>query len=177
MLFGCIACGQDAATTPATQQPPRRGGSPGTPAPHRLEIGQDCQHPKSSFPLKWQHHPKKKMAWPVLTSYSNKHHHQHHHHLRRLPWHRRFSAKAIRGPEPGAQVLEPLHLTPALRAPTGRPSTFSSVFLCLSLSFCLSSLEVAVASLPPPHLCRIAVFSIKPTFLSANIPTCLSLSS
>ena len=31
-------------------------------------------------------------AWPVL---------------RRLPWPRRFLAKAVRGPEPGAQVLEP----------------------------------------------------------------------
>ena len=81
-------------------------------------------------------------AWPVL---------------RRLPWPRTSLAKAISGPEPGAQVLEPLHLTPALRAPTGRPSTFcsvfltdsylrattgristfSSVFLCLSVSFCL----------------------------------------
>ena len=38
-------------------------------------------------------------------------------------------------------------------------------FLCLSLSFCLS-LEVTVTSLHPPRLCRIAVFSIKPTFLS-----------
>ena len=34
-------------------------------------------------------------AWPVL---------------RRLPWSRRSLAKAISGPEPGAQVLEPLHL-------------------------------------------------------------------
>ena len=32
VLFGGIACGQDAATTPATQQPPRRGGSPGPPS-------------------------------------------------------------------------------------------------------------------------------------------------
>ena len=42
---------------------------------------------------------------------------------------RRFLEKAIRGPEPGAQVSEPLHLTPDLRAPTGRQSTFSFVFL------------------------------------------------
>ena len=45
----------------------------------------------------------------------------------------RFLEKAIRGPEPGAQVFEPLHLTPDLRAPTGRQSTFSFVFLCLSV--------------------------------------------
>merc|ERR1711970_345573 len=37
--------------------------------------------------------------------------------LRRLPWPRRFLAKAIRGPEPGAQVLEPLHLTRILGPP------------------------------------------------------------
>jgi hypothetical protein len=100
-------------------------------------------------------------AWPVL---------------RRLPWPRRSLAKAISGPEPGAQVLEPLHLTPALRAPTGRPSTFSSVFLCLSLSFCLWSLEVTVTSLHPPRLRRIAVFSIKPTFLSWKVSGMLCLS-
>ena len=41
-------------------------------------------------------------AWPVL---------------KRLPWHRRFLAKAIRGSEPGAQVLEPLHLTRILGPP------------------------------------------------------------
>ena len=48
----------------------------------------------------------------------------------RLPWPRRFLAKAIRGPEPGAQVLEPLPLTRIL-------GPFSPVFLCLSLPFCL----------------------------------------
>ena len=32
-----------------------------------------------------------------------------------------------------ARVFEPLHLTPDLRAPTGRQSTFSFVFLCLSV--------------------------------------------
>ena len=41
-------------------------------------------------------------AWPVL---------------RRLPWPRRFLAQAIRGSEPGAQVLEPLHLTRILGPP------------------------------------------------------------
>ena len=66
-----------------------------------------------------------------------------------------FLEKAIRGPEPGAKVFEPLPLTPDLRAPAGRrvrhiytqrqgrvaaaagvgrPSTFSSVFF---LSCCL----------------------------------------
>ena len=59
------------------------------------------------------------------------------HVLRPLPWPRRFLEKAIRGPEPGAQVFEPLPLTPDLRAPTGRPSTFSFVFLCLSVCVAL----------------------------------------
>ena len=38
------------------------------------------------------------------------------HVLRPLPCPRRFLEKAIRGPEPGAQVFEPLHLTSDLRA-------------------------------------------------------------
>ena len=85
-------------------------------------------------------------AWPVL---------------RRLPWPRKFLAKAIRGPEPGAQVLEPLPLTRILGPP---PDVYLHsllsffVFLCLSLSFCLHSLEVTVTSLHPLRLCRIAVF-------------------
>ena len=101
--------------------------------------------------------------------------------LRPLPWPRRFLEKAIRGPEPGAQVFEPLHLTPDLRAPTGRPSIFSFVFLCLSVCVAIAlglrvvyleyilvvSTKVSVTSLHPPRLCRIAVISIKPTFLSS----------
>ena len=59
------------------------------------------------------------------------------HVLRLLPCPRRFLEKAIRGPEPGAQVFEPLHLTPDLRAPFGRQSTFSFVFLCLSVCVAL----------------------------------------
>ena len=58
------------------------------------------------------------------------------HVLRRLPWPRRFLAKAIRGPEPGAQVLEPLHLTRTLGPPPDvyLPSLLSFfVFLCLSV--------------------------------------------
>ena len=87
--------------------------------------------------------------------------------LRPLPCRRRFSAKATCGPAPGAQVFEPLHLTPDLRAPTGCRSQFSLVLLCLStLSFCMCSPEVTVTSLHPPRLCRLAVFSIKPTFLA-----------
>ena len=39
---------------------------------------------------------------------------------------------------------------------------FSSVFLY----YCVCSLEVTVTSLQPTRLCRIAVFSVKPTFLS-----------
>ena len=49
------------------------------------------------------------------------------------------------------------------------PRCHPFVFLCLSLSSCLYSLEVTVTSLHPPRLCRIAVFSIKPTFLSAPL--------
>ena len=47
------------------------------------------------------------------------------------------SGTPLVGPEPGAQVFEPLPLTPDLRAPTGRPSTFSFVFLCLSVCVAL----------------------------------------
>ena len=62
-------------------------------------------------------------AWPVL---------------RRLPWPRRFLAKAIRGPAPGAPVLEPLHLTHILGPPPDVSlRSLLSFFLCLSLSFCL----------------------------------------
>ena len=39
------------------------------------------------------------------------------------------------------------------------------------LSFCLCSLEVTVNSLHPPRLCRIAVFSIKPTFSLKQNPS------
>ena len=73
-------------------------------------------------------------AWPVL---------------RRLPWPRRFLAKAIRGPEPGAHVLEPLHLTPYLGATTGR-----SIYILFFLSFflCLSVCEaLKLRSLPFTH--------------------------
>ena len=56
------------------------------------------------------------------------------HVLRPLPWPRRFLEKAIRGPEPGAQVFEPLPLTPDLRAPPERPIY---ILFCISLSFCL----------------------------------------
>ena len=59
-------------------------------------------------------------------------------------------------------------LVPAKRKKTGkvdetqkRRSQF--IFRAAATS---SRLEVTVTSLPPPHLCRIAVFSIKPTFLS-----------
>ena len=73
------------------------------------------------------------------------------------------------GPEPGAQVLEPPHLTPALRAPPGRPSTVSSVLLSLSFSVFLSvCLEVTVTSLHLLRLCRLAVFSLKPPLLSLS---------
>ena len=63
------------------------------------------------------------------------------------------------------------------RSRAGRPSVGASppdsgsssphrasiyILFCLSLSFCLCSLEVTVTSLHPPRPCRIAVFSIKP---------------
>ena len=54
-------------------------------------------------------------------------------------------------------------LTSTLSVPTGRQSTclhsLLSFFVFLSVS-----LEVTVTSLHPPRLCRVAVFSIKPTF-------------
>ena len=78
-------------------------------------------------------------AWPVL---------------RRLPWPRRFLAKAIRGPEPGAQVLEPLHLTRILGPPPDvylhSPLSFF-VFLCLSVCIALK-----LRSLPFTHLVYVA---------------------
>ena len=91
--------------------------------------------------------------------------------LRRLPWPRRFLAKAIRGPAPGAPVLEPLHLTPMSSGSWGHHRTSIYILFCLSLScFIFLSvkpcLEVTVTSLPPLRLCRNAVFSIKPTFSS-----------
>ena len=73
-------------------------------------------------------------AWPVL---------------RRLPWPRRFLAKAIRGPEPGAQVLEPLDLTRILGPP---PDVYLhsllSFFVFLYLSVCEAS---KLRSLPFTH--------------------------
>ena len=73
-------------------------------------------------------------AWPVL---------------RRLPWPRTFLAKAIRGPEPGAQVLEPLHLTRILGPP---PDVYLhsllSFFVFLYLSVCEA---LKLRSLPFTH--------------------------
>ena len=65
--------------------------------------------------------------------------------LRRLPWPRRFLAKAIRGPEPGAQVLEPLHLTRILGSPP-----------CAYVCSCPSSksLEVRHMMMPPKDISR-----------------------
>ena len=44
---------------------------------------------------------------------------------------------------------------------------WSVLFVYVSI-FCLCSFEVTVTSLHPPRLCRIAVFSVKPTFLSSS---------
>ena len=70
------------------------------------------------------------------------------HVLRLLPCPRRFLEKATRGSALGAQEFEPLHLTPDLRAPTGRQSTFSFVFLCLSVC----ALKLRSLRLDPPRL-------------------------
>ena len=73
-------------------------------------------------------------AWPVL---------------RRLPWPRRFLAKAIRGPAPGAQVLEPLPLTRILGSPPDVSLRFLlSFFVFLYLSVCEA---LKLRSLPFPH--------------------------
>ena len=69
--------------------------------------------------------------------------------LRRLPWRRRFLAKAIRGPEPGAHVLEPLPLTRIFGSPpdVSLPSLLS-FFVFLYLSVCEAS---KLRSLPFTH--------------------------
>ena len=91
--------------------------------------------------------------------------------LRPQPCPLRFSAKATRGPAPGALVFEPLHLTPDSGSLS--PPRISLSFLsCLFLSFCVCRPEVTVTSLHPPRLCRLAVFSIKPakpTLLSQEV--------
>ena len=85
--------------------------------------------------------------------------------LRPLPCPLRFSAKATRGPAPGALVFEPLHLTPDSGSLSPHRMSLS-ILSCLSLSFCVCP-EVTVTSLHPPRLCRLAVFStINPTLLS-----------
>ena len=73
-------------------------------------------------------------AWPVL---------------RRLPWPRRFLAKAIRGSEPGAQVLEPLHLTRILGPP---PDVYLHSLLSFFVFHCLSVCEaLKLRPLPFTH--------------------------
>ena len=69
--------------------------------------------------------------------------------LRRLPWPRRFLAKAIRGPEPGAQVLEPLHLTRILGPP---PDVYLHSLLSFFVFICLSVCEaLKLRPLPFTH--------------------------
>ena len=78
-------------------------------------------------------------AWPVL---------------RRLPWPRRFLAKAIRGPEPGAPVLEPLHLTRVLGPPPDvYLNSLLSFFVFLYLSVCEA---LKLRSLPFNHAIYVA---------------------
>ena len=69
--------------------------------------------------------------------------------LRRLPWPRRFLAKTIRGPAPGAHVLEPLPLTRILGSPTDVSlRSLLSFFVFLYLSVCEAS---KLRSLPFTH--------------------------
>ena len=73
--------------------------------------------------------------------------------------------------------------SPAVEAPSPAPISSMTIFSSVSLYSCVWSFEVTVTSLHPPHLCRAAVFSVKPTFLSNKAPklkpdkTYLSLSS
>ena len=94
-------------------------------------------------------------AWPVL---------------RRLPWPRRFLAKAIRGPEPGAPVLEPLHLTRVLGPPPDvYLNSLLSFFVFLYLSVCEASFQVTVTSVSQQ---TIVSLSLHTTCLS-SIEFCL----
>ena len=73
-------------------------------------------------------------AWPVL---------------RRLPWPRRFLATTIRGPEPGAHVLEPLPLTRIFGPPPDVSlRSLLSFFVFLYLSVCEA---LKLRSLPFTH--------------------------
>ena len=60
---------------------------------------------------------------------------------------------------------------PRIKRATKKESLVSFNLTFLSLFQC--SLEVTVTSLHPPRLCRIAVFSIKPTFLFQLYPSFL----
>ena len=67
----------------------------------------------------------------------------------RLPWPRRFLAQATRGPEPGAQVLEPLPLTRIFGSPPDVSlRSLLSFFVFLYLSVCEAS---KLRSLPFTH--------------------------
>ena len=75
-------------------------------------------------------------AWPVL---------------RRLPWPRRFLATTIRGPEPGAHVLEPLPLTRILGSPPDVSlRSLLSFFVFLYLSIFLSVKPRSYGHFPSP---------------------------
>ena len=47
--------------------------------------------------------------------------------------------------------------------------SLSGLLLFLSFYLCLFSIAVTVTALHPTRLCRIAVFLVKPTFLSSNL--------
>ena len=93
-------------------------------------------------------------AWPVL---------------RRLPWPRRFLAKAIRGPEPGAQVLEPLPLTRIFGSPPDVSlRSLLSFFVFLYLSVCEALKLRSHFPSPTPSMSHRGIFN-KTHLLSLNI--------
>ena len=57
-------------------------------------------------------------------------------------------------------------IPPLSMRPSPGPISSMTIFCSVSLSYCVCCFEVTVTSLHPPRLCRIAVFSVKPTFLS-----------
>ena len=87
--------------------------------------------------------------------------------LRPLPCALKFSAKPALGHEPGAHMLEQHYPTPDFGLSLHRMEL--SIFCCISSFFLLvrAALKLRSLHLPPLRLCRIAVFSIKSTPLSA----------
>ena len=59
-----------------------------------------------------------------------------------------------------------ISIPPLSRRPSPGPISSTTIFSFVSLYSCVCRFEVTVTSLHPPRLCRTAVFSVKPTFLS-----------